>query len=165
MIQREKEGRPILIPGDGTTLIHVGAAANTGKMIAMLTAQEVAIGKSYTVAHNEFMTHDDYVKLIGKVVGKEPEIVHIPTDIVLSIKNDELKNCCLSILSRYNLAFSVDQFNKDFPGFKWEVALEDAIKQFIDRLEEEGAFKETEREIIDDKIIYEWKKRMFEFNI
>ena len=56
MLRRLRDGRPILIPGDGTTLMHVSSALNTGRMIAALVDAPQAVGNDYTCGHPNFTT-------------------------------------------------------------------------------------------------------------
>ena len=78
------------------------------------------MGKAYTCGRDSQLTFDEYMQLVGGVVGMEPEIVHVPVDVLLSMDSDEIRNSFLSTLARYNTCFSVEAFKADFPDFKWE---------------------------------------------
>jgi len=165
MVIRLRLGLPILVPGDGTTLIQPSYAYNTGKMVAAMVGQPVSIGKAYTCGHERVMTHDDYIRLIGSVVGKEPNLVHIPTDLLFSLDIEEIQNDILGILTRFHLCFSIDAFKADFPEFTWELPLKQGIRQFIEWNDKNGTLVEANLEIWQDKVIKVWRECIRNFKI
>ncbi|MBE0478913.1 hypothetical protein IBX65_07340 [Candidatus Aerophobetes bacterium] len=165
LVLRLRSGRPILVPGDGTTLIQPSCAYNTGKMIATMVGQSVSIGKAYTCGHDKVMSHDDYIKLIGKVVGKEPNLVHIPSELLMSLGLKEINDGILPILTRFNLYFSVENFKNDFPDFQWELSLEDGIREFIEWNDTNGNLIETNLQTWQDKVIEIWQQCVKDFKI
>ena len=157
LVLRLRAGLPILVPGDGTTLIQPGCAYDTGRMIAQTVNQPVSIGKSYNCAGEKMITHDDYITLFGRIVGKEPNLVHIPTDVLLSLDSEEMQipvfleeklpYGLLGVLTRFNLSYSVDAFKADFPEFKWELPVEEGIKQFVEWNDKNSTFAKGSVEI------------------
>ena len=158
LIPRLRAGKPVLVPGDGTTLIHAGSGYNTGRMIAEIAMSEKSVGKSYNCAHEYFMTHDKYIKLFADAVGVEPNIVHIPSDILNATNNKDIKNSILNDLTRYNIAFSNENFLNDFPNFKWEKSIEQSVREYIEWHDKIGDFASPDEEILEDRIIGEWLK-------
>jgi nucleoside-diphosphate-sugar epimerase len=156
MLRRLKDGRPIMVPGDGTTLMHVSAAENTGCMIAALVDARQAIGKDYTVGHPTFTTHDGYVKMLATALGVEPNIVHIPTDFITSINRPDIHNCLLHALTRFNVAFSIDRFLRDFPEFAWGVTLEEWSRYVVQWNLQHKTLDGRDKQLVDDEIIESW---------
>lgn len=165
MISRLRKGKPILVPGGGNTLIHVSSAYNTGQMIAMIAGHQPSIGKSYTCGHPVPITHDEYVELFAKAVGAEPNLVHIPFEILLDLKIPEIDNGILLTLSRHNLFFSVEEFRKDFPDFKWELSLEAAARHYVEQNDRDGNFAGTEDGNFEDRVINAWLERIKHFRM
>lgn len=160
MITRLRNRMPLLIPGDGNTLIHVSAAPNTGRMIARVVGNPKSISSDYTVAHDSFMTHDDYVRLFAGVLGVEPSIVHIPTEIILSCNDPATRDSLLHVLTRFNVAFSVDKFKADFPDFEWKTSLVGWARHYIEENDRRGAFPPPTETIFDDRLIAVWQKML-----
>ena len=165
MLRRLKTGRPILVPGDGTTLMHVSSAVNTGKMIATLVDASRAIGKDYTCGHPVFTTHAGYIRLFAHVLGVEPNIVYIPTEIITAVDHPEICRCLLHALTRFNVAFSIDRFLRDFPVFQWEVTLDNWARQVVEWNKQQGLLNGPDEEILDDRIIRAWEAQIEGFNI
>jgi nucleoside-diphosphate-sugar epimerase len=160
MLRRLKAGRPVIIPGDGTTLMHVSSARNTGNMIAALVDAPQALGKDYTCGHPTFINHEDYVNLFAEALGVVPRLVHIPTEVITAYPDPVAQNCLLHALTRFNVAFSIDRFLRDFPDFRWEVSLKDWTRQVVDWNEKAGLLDRPDEEIFDDRVIASWQKCM-----
>lgn len=159
LITRLRNHMPILVPGDGTTLLHVSASYNTGRMIARVAGHTPSIGEDYTIGHNEFMTHEQYIHMWARLLGVEPLIVHIPLDVILSFNTPET-NELLPILTGFNVAFSVDKFKTAFPDFQWTMSLEEWGRRYIVYNDEHGNFPQPEEEIIDDRIIHSYQNAL-----
>ncbi|MDO8685740.1 MAG: NAD-dependent epimerase/dehydratase family protein, partial [Clostridiales bacterium] len=165
LITRLRESRPVLVPGDGTTLIHVSHGYNTGRMVAQLAGKDFTIGRSYTCGHDSFMTHDDYINLMAGAVGKTADIVHIPTDLLGSAGGEFVRESLHLALTRYNLAFSVDAFKSDFPDFEWKLGLDEGMQKYIEYNDRKGTFDSTPVEMSEDRIIKAWLECTSNFNI
>jgi len=165
MLRRLQTGRPVLVPGDGTTLMHVGSAYNTGKMIAALLDFPPAIGKDYTCGHPTFTTHDGYVQLFATALGVQPNIVHIPTDQVAAIEHPEIRGCLLHALTRFNVAFSIDRFLRDLPLFRWEYTLEDWAREVVEWNIRNKRLETADEPILDDAIVKAFQQAIGELSI
>jgi len=165
MLRRLQSGRPVLVPGDGTTLMHVSAAPNTGRMIAALAGQPVALGRDYTCGHPNFMTHLAYLELFAGALGVQPNPVFIPTETILSIDHPEIRSCLLPALTRYNVAFSIERFQRDFPECHWQVSLPEWAAQVVEWNRVRGLLDEPDIAIIDDQVIDAWHKSMSKFSL
>jgi nucleoside-diphosphate-sugar epimerase len=155
MIPRIRKKMPVLVPGDGKALFHYGAAFNTGRMIGRILTDERTIGRSYSCAHEIMYTQDDYIKHIANVIGVEPNIAHIPSEHIISLDGEAMRDNLVTELTQFNLAFDIKNFKNDFPDFKW-AKLEPIIKDYIDWHDKLDLFVDPEEEIIDDKIIAAW---------
>jgi nucleoside-diphosphate-sugar epimerase len=158
MLRRLKAGSPVLVPGDGTTLMHVSSAENTGRMIAALVDAPQALGKDYTCGHPTFTTHDGYVRLFADALGVQPNLVHIPSDLITSFDHPEARTCLLHALTRFNVAFSIDRFLRDFPEFSWHITIEAWARQVVEWNERNGHLIPQDDEFFDDLVIASWRK-------
>ncbi|MFC2054286.1 NAD-dependent epimerase/dehydratase family protein [Chloroflexota bacterium] len=163
MLRRLRDGRPILIPGDGTTLMHVSAALNTGRMIASLVDAPQSINRDYTCGHPNFTTHAGYVEMFASALGVQPNLVNIPTRTIVSHPDPEAGTCLLHALTRFNVAFSISRFLEEIPDFQWKVTLDEWAKAVVDWNLEHGLFDLPDDEIFDDRVIASWKNFMQDY--
>ena len=159
LIYRLRNGLPVFSPGDGTTLLHASIAHNTGAMIAALAGSEKAIGKAYNCAHEHFITHDMYINLFADILNVKPDIVHIPTDFISKHFPEQIKHTMLGFLTRYNLAFDIQQFKDDFPFFKWELSHRDFICNYVSFCDKNNLLANNKSPILDDEIISLWYEK------
>jgi len=165
LVPRIREGKPLPVPGDGTTLMHVSASYNTGRQIATVAMSGKTIGKSYTVGHEMWTTVDGYYRMMGRALDREPVLVHIPTDLLFSLNMNEIRYSPLGILCRHNLAFSPENFQKDFPAFRWEMSLERWFKKYIAYHDKKGGFPSTRRKTLEDRVVAAYQKATKRFSL
>ncbi len=140
--------------------MHAGSAYNTGCMIAELVDASQAAGKDYTCGHPTFTTHEGYLQLFADALGVLPNPVHIPSEVITSFDHPEARTCLLHALTRFNVAFSIDRFLRDFPQFSWRVTLEAWARRVVEWNEQAGLLEPREDEVFDDLVIASWMKSM-----
>ncbi|PKO05733.1 MAG: hypothetical protein CVU41_09915 [Chloroflexi bacterium HGW-Chloroflexi-3] len=158
LLKRLKDGKPILVPGDGKTLMHVSSAYNTGEMIATLVDAPKAINNQYTCGHPTFTNHNGYIELLATSLDVKPNIIYIPTEAIVSFPDPEAKTCLLHALTRFNVAFSIDRFLMDFPEFEWRYSLSDWAKHVVGWNKKQGLIDSPSIEFFDDRVITSWQK-------
>ena len=82
MFQRILQGRPILIPGDGTVLQQLGHADDQARALRMLLGQPISFGERYNLTGGDYFTQEGYVDVFGRVVGKDPNKLFIPASLM-----------------------------------------------------------------------------------
>lgn len=143
MLRRIRQGRPVVVPGDGTTLVQPGTGIDAGRMMARVVGERRAHGRVFTCAGPAIMTHDDYVAAMGRVVGVEPRLVHVPSDLVLALDPAEVDATIpdpsiLPVLTRFDLAYSSDAVLALGGPFEPHVSIEEAIASHLGWLEANG---------------------------
>ncbi|MBV5336695.1 MAG: hypothetical protein J0653_01420, partial [Deltaproteobacteria bacterium] len=131
------------------------------RMIAALAGSAQAIGKEYTLANPVPMEYVNYLRLFADALGKEPVLVHVPSNLVLSLTHPDLENNLLAELAQYNLYFSVARFMADFPDFEFE-PLETAARRAVRWQVDHGHVTFTP--CIDDQIVAAYEKCMAQFS-
>ena len=164
LVARLRTGRPLVVPGDGSGLMHASVAWNTGRMIAAIVGSGVSAGKSYTCAHEHAITQNDYYRLFARAVGVEPVLVHVPVDLLLPLEGRVIPDNLLSELSRFQLCFSVDAFKRDFPAFRWERSLEEGAALYVKAHDALGDYPSA-RDDWQDAIVRGWTRCAGTFSV
>lgn len=81
IFKRLEERRPIFIPGDGFPFVHLVHVQDVASAMASLCGSEATAGEVYNIAGAELTSVEGCIRMMGRVVGVEPEIVHVPRDI------------------------------------------------------------------------------------
>ena len=83
---RIEDGRPILIPGDGLPFVHLVHVDDVATAMCAAIETDASAGQIYNVNGAQFASIAGYMRLMGKVVGREPNIVYVPRDIAKAIR-------------------------------------------------------------------------------
>ena len=78
---RLEAGRPILIPGEGFSFVHLIHVADVAALMASIAGNERAPGEIYNVAGREVTSIRGAVEMMARAVGVRPEVVNVPLDV------------------------------------------------------------------------------------
>ena len=161
-----RAGMPVLVPGDGNTILQASCAYDVGRMIARVVREpDTAAGRSYTCGHDGALTFDGYMNLVAGVLGVEPELVHVPVEVLLAIDSEEVRASFVPSLTRYNMCFSVAAFKRDFPNFEWRMSLEEGVREYVEWYDRHGLLADPGVEIYEDRLIRAWQQCLSHFRM
>jgi nucleoside-diphosphate-sugar epimerase len=82
VVDRMMKGMPVIVHGDGTSLWTLTHNADFAKGFIGLLGNSHAIGESFHITSDEWLTWNQIYQLLGKAAGVEPHLVHIPSDLI-----------------------------------------------------------------------------------
>ena len=82
MILRLLRGRPVLVPGDGTTMGQVGHVDDQSRALRMMMLQPQTFRKRYNLTGGTYQSDEGYVDTFAEVLGKEADKVFIPASMM-----------------------------------------------------------------------------------
>lgn len=82
VIDRMKKGGKIIVPGDGTSLWVVTWNSDFAKGFLGLMGNSKAIGEAYSITSDEVLTWNQIYAEVGRALGVNPEIVHVPSELI-----------------------------------------------------------------------------------
>ena len=82
MFHRLLAGRPVLIPGDGTTLLQVGHVQDQARALEQMMGKEITFGERYNLTGKDYVTRNGYVDTLAEVTGTSPTKVPIPPEVM-----------------------------------------------------------------------------------
>ncbi|MER7798454.1 SDR family oxidoreductase [Microbacterium sp. NPDC096154] len=81
-LQRIRDGRPIVVHGDGTSWWTLTHSRDFARAFVGLFGNPHAIGQPVHITSDESLTWDEIARLLGRALGREPEIVHVASDAI-----------------------------------------------------------------------------------
>ncbi len=81
MFHRLLQGRPVLIPGNGSTLSHPSYVMDQAKAICSMLFNPRTYGQGYNMGMQEYYSDDYWVNTIGAIVGVQPEKIYMPHEV------------------------------------------------------------------------------------
>ena len=82
MFHRVLQGRPVLIPGDGSVLSHPSYVMDQAVSIRKMLLNPRTFGQGYNVGMRQYYTDEWFVDAIAEITGVTTQKIHIPHDIV-----------------------------------------------------------------------------------
>ena len=82
---RMKEGRPVIVPGDGRTLWTVTHSMDFARAYIGLLGNLHAVGEPVHITSDESLTWNQIYEIVGQAIGVQPVLVHIATDTLVRL--------------------------------------------------------------------------------
>lgn len=88
VIERIRQGKPVVIPGDGTSLWTLTHSRDFAKAFVGLMGHPKAIGGAFQITSDEQLTWDQATVALGAALGIEPILYHVSTDFLVACNPD-----------------------------------------------------------------------------
>jgi len=81
-IDRMLRGEPVIVHGDGTSLWTLTYASDFAKGFVGLMSNKHAIGESFHITSDEWLTWNQIHEILAAAAGVKPTLVHVPSDLI-----------------------------------------------------------------------------------
>jgi nucleoside-diphosphate-sugar epimerase len=85
VVDRIRRGLPIVCHGDGTSLWVMTASSDFAVGLVGLLGRPDAVGEAFHITSDEVLTWDGVYGAIGRAAGREPHLVHVPSDLIAAL--------------------------------------------------------------------------------
>jgi len=133
-VHRIRNGLPIISHGDGESLWVMTHTSDFARAFISLFGRKEALNNHFHITSDEVHTWDQIYKIIGKVIGIEPDLIHIPSDFIHSIAADW--GAALLGDKARSVVFDNSKIRSIVPGWKAEITFEEGIRGSISWFEE-----------------------------
>lgn len=82
VIDRMRRGAEVVVHGDGASLWTLTHHVDFAKAFVGLLAHPAAIGDSFHITNDEWLSWDEIYRVAAAAAGVEPRLVHIPSDAI-----------------------------------------------------------------------------------
>ena len=114
-IARMRQGKPLVIPGDGTSLWTITHSSDFAKGLVGLLGHQQAVGHAFHITSDEVLTWDQVAQAVAAAAGVEAKIVHIASDFIAACL-PELAGTLLGDKS-VSVVFDNSKIKRFVPGF------------------------------------------------
>jgi len=150
-IDRIRQGKPLLICGDGNTLhqhLHVEDAA---RGFAHILGKEHCRGQIYHLVGRGCITWAEYHRTAMRVLGRQVELVGVPLADLIAPNGPNVQ-ICREVFAHHGY-YSAEKLFRDVPEFRPAVSLEAGMRQVIDAMDRAGRLPSSDPEDWEDRII------------
>ncbi len=161
IVDRIRKGKPLVMFGDGTTPWSFTFTPDLAKGFIGVMGKKQTYGKAYHVTNEELHLWEDLYLEVGKIVGKEPRIVHIPSELLYKAA----PNLCghLYFEKTYPGLFDNTKFKTDVPEFEATINLNQGLQMVVDWFEKEARTVDPEKDALEDQLVKlhgEWAEQI-----
>lgn len=140
VIKRIKEGKPVIIHGDGTSLWTMTHNSDFAKAFTGLIGNIHAIGEAYHITSDESLTWNQIYKTIADCLGVELKPYYVPSDFLSQTSNYDFLGSLIGDKAN-SVIFDNSKIKRAVPDFTATVRFDQGIKQTIDYIMKHEEFQ------------------------
>ena len=130
VLERIRSGKPVIVHGDGLSLWTFTHNSDFAKAFVGLMANPHAIGEAVHITSDETITWNASFAAIGKALGIEPSLIHIPSDFLAAFNPELLGNLVGDKAN--SVVFDNTKIKTLVPGFCAQVRFDQGVKRSVD---------------------------------
>ena len=156
VVDRMKRGRKIIVPGDGTSLWVLTWNGDFAKGFLGLLGNPKAIGEAYHITSDEVLTWNQIYREVGRALGVDPKIVHVPSDLIAAYDPEALGSLTGDKVN--SSVFDNSKIKQLVPDFNCTVPWSEGVRRAI-----AWHAADPSRQTIDDKLNATWDRILAEY--
>lgn len=129
VIRRMMDGKPVIVPGDGSSLWTLTHNSDFAKGFVGLMGNPHAIGEAVQITSEESLTWNQIYQIIGEALGVTPKLIHIATDF-LTACDPQMKGGLLGDKSN-TVYFDNQKLKRLVPGFQATVRFDQGVRRTL----------------------------------
>ena len=131
ILKRILDGKPVIIPGDGTSLWTLTHSKDFAKGYVGLMANPHAIGNAFHITTDESMTWNQIYQTIADTLGKPLNALHVPSDFLARHgENYDFKGELLGDKAS-TVVFDNSKIKRLVPDFVCNISMADGLRQAV----------------------------------
>lgn len=129
LINRVRQGRPLLVPGDGTSLWVITHNRDFAKGLVGLLGNAKAHGEAFHITSDEALPWNDYYSQFAIACGGTPNLRHATSEFLISV-NPDLEGSLIGDKSQ-STVFDNAKLRRFVPDFACDVPFAKGIRETV----------------------------------
>ena len=158
-IHRMRQGLPVLVHGDGTSLWTLTHSRDFAKAFVGLLGRPQAVGESYTITSDEFLPWDQVYRLFARAAGvAEPELVHVASETIAA--HDPERGPWLLGDRAHSVVFDNSKIKSLVPSFQFSIPFAEGTREIVRWHDAHPALQKIDAGFMDlsDRLV-SWARR------
>jgi nucleoside-diphosphate-sugar epimerase len=130
VVERMRQGKPVVVHGDGTSLWTITHHTDFARAFVGLLGRREAIGEAFHITGDEAPTWDRIHTDIAEAAGVEPRIVHVPSESIGAV--DEDLGASLLGDKAHSMVFDNTKIRALVPGWTARVPFREGAQEIVD---------------------------------
>ena len=145
ILARMRAGKPVVVPGDGTSLWTVTHNTDFAVGLLGLLGRDAAVGQAFTITGDEVLTWDQIYRQTARAAGAEAKIVHIATDFIAACLPDQVGSLLGDKVR--SAVFDNSKIKRFVPDFATRTPFARGIERTVAWLDADPSRQEIDREL------------------
>jgi nucleoside-diphosphate-sugar epimerase len=152
-LARMRQGRPVVVHGDGTSLWTLTHHADFATGFVPLLGHPRTIGETFHITSDDVLTWDQIATALGAAAGARPDIVHVPSDVIAA--EDPRWGGSLLGDKAHSLVFDNAKLRSVVPDFRPVIPFEQGAREIVAWYDEDPARQRVDTSIdaLMDKLV------------
>lgn len=129
LVQRMRQGKEVVVQGDGTSLWTVTHSDDFAKGFVPLLGNTRTIGEAFHITSDDVLTWNQITMILAAAAGAEAKIVHVPSDAIAAA--DPIWGPALLGDSAHSMIFDNSKLRRVVPEYLATITLEQAAPEII----------------------------------
>ena len=154
VVKRIMEGKPVIIPGDGTSLWTITSNEDFAKAYIGLIGNPHAIGEAYQITSDESVTWTQIHKIVADVLGVEFKPYFVASEFLAAVSDYDFTGSLIGDKSN-TVVFDNTKIKNAVPGFVATISAREGLTKTVEYImaHEECQIEDPEFDAWCDKVI------------
>lgn len=149
VVNRMRNGKPVIVPGDGTSLWVCTWNADFAVGLLGLFGNPAAVGKAFHITSDEVLSWNQIYQQTYQALGAEPNLVHIPADLLAAWDDHYVGSLIGDKIN--SVVFDNSKIKHFVPEFDCKVTWAEGVKETIAWFD-----ADPKRQTIDVEMDHKW---------
>lgn len=128
-VERMRQGREVVVHGDGTSLWTLTHHTDFARGFVPLLGDPRTVGEAFHITGDDVLTWDEIAWALARAAGVEPRIVHVPSDAIAA--EDPAWGAGLLGDKAHSMVFDTTKLRRLVPDFATTVRFEQGAREIV----------------------------------
>jgi len=145
VVDRMRRGAEVVVPGDGTSLWTLTHQRDFAHAFVGLLGQPAAIGDSFHITSDEWLTWNQIFTTVAEAAGVEPKFVHVPSDAIAAV--DATWGAGMLGDKSHSLVFDNSKVKQLVPDYVATIPFSQGAREILDYYDADASRQEVDAEM------------------
>jgi nucleoside-diphosphate-sugar epimerase len=156
-LARMRQGRPVVVHGDGTSLWTLTHHADFARGFVPLLGHPRTLGEAFHITSDDVLTWNQVTAALAAAAGASADIVHVPSDVIVAADPD----WGVSLIGdkAHSLVFDNSKVRGVVPDFRPVIPFEQGAREIVAWYDEQPARQQVDARLdaLMDKLVADYR--------
>jgi nucleoside-diphosphate-sugar epimerase len=157
VVDRMRQGRPVIVHGDGTSLWTLTHHEDFARGFVPLLGRADVLGEAFHITSDDVLTWNQIAWTIAAAAGVTPDIVHVPSDAIAAADPD----WGVSLLGdkAHSMVFDNAKLRQVVPGYQAQITYAQGAREIVAWYDEDPARQQPDprTDAVTEKLIAQYR--------